>query len=494
MSDLAEPAPSPSGDGEIGFSDTASSAGRITPKTATHLAPTAPSDEDGLVFTDEIGGKPGVPVAPAPAPPAAAAAAAPAKPPPGPRNPGARVSSDRLKAIAPAAPPAKSKPAESGLDLAIGRRSRTSSERQLAIDGKGDPLAGSGGFRQRVKKEDPAFEPIAPGITLGEWKVVAASGQEEGVRTFKVEKNGREATLREHVLLPAAASDLAARVERLNAINHDELEKVQASGRSRAGAWYVVDTRTSLARSVAEGGPLTEREALAAIRSAARALSALHARGLSHGNPAPRHLLLDAAAGAVKLGTPVRVRTYAQLLQGGPIPGDPRFAAPEVLDGEMPTAASDVFTLGLAYLALVSGKDPVTVAAVPGSPGTIDPLAALAARSGRMVPDLKTFVRDASPGALALYALMTDRDPSRRPQPTELSQLVDAYLEQGRVPDPLPVKAPAKLPRPILSKQVALALAIVALIAATIAGLAAARITIEDPTQSFGFRVPTDGR
>src|SRR5204862_143159 len=87
------------------------------------------------------------------------------------------------------------------------------------------------------------------------------------VRVFEVEKAGKTSLLREHPLPAQAADDLVAFAERLLPIKNDDLEPLHASGRSRAGAWYVVDDRSTIRAHVAEKGPYAEAAALGSPRA-----------------------------------------------------------------------------------------------------------------------------------------------------------------------------------------------------------------------------------
>src|SRR5581483_12007901 len=276
---------------------------------------------------------------------------------------------------------------------------------------------------------------------FAEWRVTDSLGEEDGVRVFEVEKNGRTALLREHPLPSQAADDLVAFAERLAPIRADELETLQASGRSRGGAWYVVDDRPTLRARVAEKGKYAEKEALAVVRAAARGLAALGQRNLFHGDTSPRNILVD-GTGAIRLSSPVRVRNASAVLGAGPITGDARYAAPGVLDGQAPVAADDIFTLGLTFPCLLAGKDPIA---------ETDPVAAMIARARApgMAPDLAALAPEASEGARALYARMTERDPARRPTATELVAEVDA-VAHGKAPTLAAPKKPQKLPQPPL--------------------------------------------
>lgn len=90
-------------------------------------------------------------------------------------------------------------------------------------------------------------------------------------------------------------------------------------------------------------GGLTVGETVTALAPIASALEALHARSCLHGDVTPSNVLLDAD------GRPVLADLgAAQSIARGDSAqwASPGFVAPEVLDGEASTAASDVYALG----------------------------------------------------------------------------------------------------------------------------------------------------
>jgi serine/threonine-protein kinase len=465
-------------DEESVFSDKAPSSG------AGGYGAGSKSADGESMFADEVGGT-AVPAKAAPPKPAAPAAPGPA---PRPATTGTGRASDRVRPGEGTGtrPRASSSSPDLHLDPARARAMRSAGG-SSAANLSALPAAGSDRLRKnKENKEEPAFPALAPGTTLGEITVKESLGEEDGIRIFEVEKNGRPYVLREHGMPPQAAADLAAFAERLGSVRHDDVEPLLASGRSARGAWYVVDDRRTLRAAVGEKGPFAEKEALQVIRAAARALGALAARNVHHGDPSPRNVLLD-AAGMARLGSPVRVRNTPAVLGAGPIMGDARYAAPGVLDGQAPVAADDVFTLGLTFAYLLGGKDPIAVA---------DTTAAMVARSQLpgTVPDLASLCPGASEGARAFYQRLTERDPARRPQPAEVVADIEALLGQGKAPALLPPRPAATLPTVLVPAPIALALALAALLLAVIAIGSALSSTFTDPVEGYQFSVPTDGR
>jgi Nif-specific regulatory protein len=94
----------------------------------------------------------------------------------------------------------------------------------------------------------------------------------------------------------------------------------------------------------------------------ARGLEALHAAGVTHGDLKPSNLLVVPGPGPGALPAAVRLVDFGLAAlrdeRAGGHRGTPGFAAPEVVRGERPGAASDLYGLGSTLYALVAGRPP----------------------------------------------------------------------------------------------------------------------------------------
>ena len=158
----------------------------------------------------------------------------------------------------------------------------------------------------------------------------------------------------------------------------------------------------SLADVLAQG-PLDAARAMDVIAQTAAALAAAHAAGLVHRDVKPANLLAG-PGGQIKITDfgIAHAAGSAPLTRAGTLIGTPGYLAPERVAGQAATPASDLYSLGIVGYECLTGSLPFA-----GTPLEV----ALAHSTGRL-PPLGPHV---PPGAAALVATLTARDPAGRP-------------------------------------------------------------------------------
>jgi tetratricopeptide (TPR) repeat protein len=121
-------------------------------------------------------------------------------------------------------------------------------------------------------------------------------------------------------------------------------------------------------------GPLPEAEARAIARQLCSGLAEAHGQGVIHGDLKSNNVILTKVADAstrsviTDFGMSRATETAQSTLQSGPRGGTPDYMAPELLQGEKASVASDVYALGVMLHELVSGRKPAAGAAIAVHP------------------------------------------------------------------------------------------------------------------------------
>ncbi|MHB8420172.1 MAG: protein kinase domain-containing protein [Myxococcales bacterium] len=227
----------------------------------------------------------------------------------------------------------------------------------------------------------------------------------------------------------------------LEGLNHPNIVRHLGAGRLPDGRLYLaqerlhgIDLRALLARS----GPLLPENVLALALPVCDALDYLHARGIFHRDLKPdnvflagpqRHpVLLD--FGLARFRGPRLAVTGA-----GSAPFTPAYAAPECIEGRVPDARSDVYSLGVVLYEALAGQAPFTAPSHEGLleaqlhqepaplPAGCEPLAAAIARALAKEPSYRFESARAFAAALAAKDVLEQTQLSvDAPAPLTLSE------------------------------------------------------------------------
>ena len=288
-------------------------------------------------------------------------------------------------------PVARSQP----LDTAIDLLKATPPAGLAAAPGDGQPYA----------ELLPWLEPSPRGIgRVGDYQLTRFLGRGGMGLVFA----GRDETLDRPVavkfLSPALAAEATCR-ERFTrearataAVNHPNVVTILAIAETQ-GLPYIVMERVdggSLdrhpARDTSRGDPPLSCDRVAMIgHQVAAGLQAAHTAGLLHRDVKPGNILVSADGKTVKLTDFGLARPLAEVTEDT-VAGTPGYVSPELLTGEKPSPASDLFGLGCVLFELIAGHPPL------GSGGRGRPDAVAAAP-----------LRDVAPATLPWLAAIVDR-------------------------------------------------------------------------------------
>lgn len=150
-------------------------------------------------------------------------------------------------------------------------------------------------------------------------------------------------------------ADLARR------LTHPDIVAVLAAGLQGRQAWLAMEwvRGVDLARYTQPQRRLPENLVLQIGARVAAALSHAHGLGIVHRDLKPANVIVNLAAGQVKLADfGVARDDEAERTRTGLSLGTPAYMAPELLAGEPATPASDAYALGVLLFELLSGRRP----------------------------------------------------------------------------------------------------------------------------------------
>lgn len=204
-----------------------------------------------------------------------------------------------------------------------------------------------------------AAEDIEPPFTWGPLEVVERLDEGSFGVVYRAHDPGLGRDVALKLRKPSAAGDTAwlDEARRLACIRHDGVLTVHgaASHGGRDGFWSDLIDGETLAERLQREGTLGAMELVAVGTSICRGLAALHANDIVHGDVKAANVLREAGGRLVlvDLGAGGSVGGGATLSQGSP-----STAAPEVLRGEAPTPAADLYGLASLLYLLATGALP----------------------------------------------------------------------------------------------------------------------------------------
>jgi predicted Ser/Thr protein kinase len=212
-------------------------------------------------------------------------------------------------------------------------------------------------------------------------------------------------------------AQLSKRVELAAALceKHPCLVEVYDCGRAEDGSLFVAMERLegrSLKELIRQEGPLDIERALRLAGQIAEGLGALHRDGQVHSDLRPHHILV------VRQGEEERTRLKGldtvgladaglagHMIRAGVLPSTPECVAPEQVEGELPSARTDIYALGSVLYEMLTGQPPFTASS---------PDAVLARQLQKMAMPVAE-LRPEIPPAVELKVMQAlEKEPERR--------------------------------------------------------------------------------
>ena len=237
------------------------------------------------------------------------------------------------------------------------------------------------------------------GDTLGPYRILAEAGRGGMGVVYRAVDTRLDRTVALKALSPLLGRDVEQR-RRLRreakvaaSLNHPAIAAVYALEELDGGLYIAGEyIEGENLRSRIEQGPLPLPEVLRMATQVCQGLAAAHSNGVVHRDLKPENVLLD-AQGNLKivdfgLALPTLEPSRSQrLTQEGTVLGTPVYMSPEQLEGQEADFRSDLFSFGMLFYELATGRHPfegktplATVARIlEGKPGRSDAAALPAA-------------------------------------------------------------------------------------------------------------------
>ncbi len=224
----------------------------------------------------------------------------------------------------------------------------------------------------------PPIASLSPGTTVGHWRIDSLIGRGGMGEVYSARR--ADAAFEQRAALKLLRYEAAGQLDRFHA-ERQILARFEHPGIARLlDGGTTADGRPFTVMEYVEGNSLTDycnehhlslRERLALFGQVCDAVSFAHRNLVVHRDLKPDNILVD-ATGSVKLldfgiAKLIDVAALPQSDDRTVAPFTPDYAAPEQLNGQSVTTATDVYSLGVLLFELLAGERPLRTRGLPSN-------------------------------------------------------------------------------------------------------------------------------
>jgi hypothetical protein len=200
---------------------------------------------------------------------------------------------------------------------------------------------------------------------FGEYRLVAPLGRGGMASVYKVERRGEVCALKRPL---AAFLDEPEFIERFQreaeigrTLHHPNIVRILERGAVEGVPYFTMElvAGETLAAHLHHAGALDPRLATGIVVQVAEALDYAHLKGVVHRDLKPSNVMVleDGTAKVMDYGI-ARARRFEGLTVTGSFLGSPEYVAPEAIEGKAIDARSDLYSLGVIFYEVLTGRRP----------------------------------------------------------------------------------------------------------------------------------------
>ncbi len=216
-----------------------------------------------------------------------------------------------------------------------------------------------------------AISGIAPPPIRG-YRVISKIGQGGMSHVYLAcrDRDGKKVALKILNARPTDDPDMFKRFVQeyalISSAQQNNVVKIYEHGFADAYAFIAMEylPNGTLSETISKG--LDTRQALSILAQLAGGLAEIHARGIIHRDLKPANIMVrdDGTMVIADFGIAKRLETSAQLTQGGELFGTPYYLAPELIEAQPASVRSDLYSLGVIYYEMLTGRKPYDTPAI----------------------------------------------------------------------------------------------------------------------------------
>ena len=152
----------------------------------------------------------------------------------------------------------------------------------------------------------------------------------------------------------------------ISSAQHNNVVKIHDYGFTDAYAFIAMEymPKGTLKDAIEKG--LSERQALSVMAQLAGGLRELHSRGIIHRDLKPANIMVrdDGTMAIADFGIAKKLQDAAEQTRHGELFGTPYYLAPELIEGQPASERSDLYSLGVIFYEMLTGRKPFEAEAI----------------------------------------------------------------------------------------------------------------------------------